>query len=88
MVFLEDQIVEDIKVGDDPQSSPNGLIDLNQVPSLRYMVTGKVCKKMMAAMLVMKLLYSMLVIMKWESKLLMSHKVHHKFGNLLESGNL
>jgi len=33
VIFLEDQTVEDMKDGDDPQSSPNGLVDLDPVPS-------------------------------------------------------
>ena len=33
VVFLKHQMVEDMKDGDDPQSSPNSLVDLDPVPS-------------------------------------------------------
>jgi len=56
MVFLKDQMVEDIKDGDDPQSSLNGLVDLNLVSSPMVHNDREVCKKMMVAMLLMKLL--------------------------------
>ena len=88
MIFLEDQMVEDINYDAFPQSSTTGLINLDLIPSMMVYGEGELCKKIMVVMLAMKLLLPMIVIVKWGSKLLMSHNMHHKFGHLRESGNL
>ena len=72
MVFFEDQTVGDFKDDNDPQSSPNDLVDLDLDPSLIVHGDGGGMQEDdgddasdEASM------------MKWGSKPLILHKMHH-----------
>lgn len=79
--YLETEDVKDDVV----YSPPSDFVDLDPVNSLGFPGDEKMFKKMKIAMLVMKLLLLMYVMMKWQSKRLISHTKHHQLWGLPRS---